>query len=96
MNALRFVRTLPAAVARSTSVFLRDVGRGLLEVSHNSLALIGLVVVAVAIFAATRVELRDAFRQIADDEVDLVANFLRRDCATTTSSWPTSTVRTSR
>lgn len=61
MTALRFVRTLPAAVARSTSVFLRDVGRGLLEVSHNSLALIGLVVVAVAIFAATRVELRDAF-----------------------------------
>ncbi len=65
MNALRFVRTLPAAVARSTSVFLRDVGNGLLVVSHNSLALIGLVVVAVGVFAATRVELREAFESHA-------------------------------
>ena len=34
------------AIARSAAVFLRDVGSGLLEVSHNTLALVGLVVVA--------------------------------------------------
>ena len=47
-----------AAVARSATVFLRDVANGLLEVSHNSLALIGLTVVGVALFAANRADLR--------------------------------------
>ncbi len=44
----------------SGSVFLRDVGHGLLEVSHNSLALVGLAVVGVALFAAGRADLRHA------------------------------------
>ena len=39
------------AVARSGAVFLRDVGHGLLEVSHNTLALLGLLVVGVVLFA---------------------------------------------
>jgi hypothetical protein len=39
-------------------VFLRDVGAGLLEVSHNSLALLGLCVVGVALFAGGREEMR--------------------------------------
>ena len=43
---------------RSAQVFLRDVGAGLLEVSHNSLALLGLAVVAVLVFAAGREDLR--------------------------------------
>ena len=49
-----------SALLGSGSVFLRDVGHGLLEVSHNSLALVGLAVVAVALFAAGRADLRHA------------------------------------
>ena len=52
LNAFR------TAVTRTATVFMRDVGNGLLEVSHNSLALIGLAVVGVALFAANRADLR--------------------------------------
>lgn len=44
--------------ARSISVFVRDVGRGMLEVSHNTLALVGLATLAVALFAANRADFR--------------------------------------
>ena len=40
------LRSVGAAGARSAAVFLRDVGHGLLEVSHNTLALLGLVIAA--------------------------------------------------
>ncbi|MEQ1804911.1 MAG: lytic transglycosylase domain-containing protein [Burkholderiaceae bacterium] len=43
---------------QSLFVFIADVGRGLLVVSHNTLALLGLVLVAVALFAASRDDLR--------------------------------------
>ena len=49
-----------SALLGSGSVFLRDVGHGLLEVSHNSLALLGLAVVAIVLFAAGRADLRHA------------------------------------
>ena len=49
-----------SALLGSGSVFLRDVGHGLLEVSHNSLALLGLAVVGIALFAAGRADLRHA------------------------------------
>ena len=42
------------------SVFLRDVGHGLLEVSHNSLALLGLAVLGLALFAMGRPDIRHA------------------------------------
>lgn len=45
---------------RSTTVFLRDVGHGLLEVSHNSLALVGLLLVSVLVFVASQRDLRHA------------------------------------
>ena len=48
-------------------VFLRDVGAGLLEVSHNSLALLGLVVVGVALFAGGRDEIRTVVERHALD-----------------------------
>jgi len=51
----------------SMAVFLRDVGHGLLEVGHNSLALLGLCVVATLLFAATRADLRHAVEQHALD-----------------------------
>jgi soluble lytic murein transglycosylase-like protein len=46
-------------------VFLRDVGHGLLEISHNTLALLGLAVVAVLVFAAGRAELRQQVEVMA-------------------------------
>ena len=45
-------------VADSTTVFLKDTGQGLLEVSHNSLALLGLVLVAGLLFLSSRKEVR--------------------------------------
>ena len=45
-------------VADSTTVFLKDTGQGLLEVSHNSLALLGLVLVAALLFLSSRKEVR--------------------------------------
>jgi len=44
-------------------VFVRDVGHGLLDVCHNSLALLGLCVVAALLFAATRSDLRHTLEQ---------------------------------
>jgi soluble lytic murein transglycosylase-like protein len=58
MTAIAKLRAAGKACADSTRVFLRDVGAGLLEVSHNSLALLGLCVVGVALFAGGREELR--------------------------------------
>jgi len=52
------LRTVRNASAQSASVFLRDVGHGLLEVSHNTLALIGLMMAAVLLFAAGRSDIR--------------------------------------
>lgn len=46
------------ASVRSTVVFLQDVGHGLLEVSHNTLALLGLIAVALVVFVAGHSELR--------------------------------------
>jgi soluble lytic murein transglycosylase-like protein len=51
-------RAVRNASAESASVFLRDVGHGLLEVSHNTLALLGLMLAAVLIFAAGRADVR--------------------------------------
>ena len=58
MTAMHKLLAASSACVNSTRVFLRDVGAGLLEVSHNSLALLGLVVVGVALFAGGREEVR--------------------------------------
>jgi hypothetical protein len=55
MSVRDFARTARDAVA----VFLRDVGDGLVEVSHNALALVGLAVVTAAAFALGHAELRE-------------------------------------
>lgn len=49
----------------SAGVFLRDVGGGLFEVSHNMLALLGLLVLAAVAFAVGRADLRTSFEQQA-------------------------------
>jgi hypothetical protein len=48
------------SATRSSTVFLRDVGHGLLEVSHNTLALVGLLLVSVVLFVAGQRDLRHA------------------------------------
>ncbi len=58
MRASPLLRRVGTATARSVSVFVRDVGRGMLEVSHNSLALVGLAALALGIFAASRADVR--------------------------------------
>ena len=64
MRKLDGLRTMAAswrsALLSSGVVFLRDVGHGLLEVSHNTLALLGLGVVGFVLFAAGRADLRHA------------------------------------
>lgn len=51
------------AVGRPAAVFLKDAGHGLLEVCHNSLALVGLGVVALSLFFASRDDLRHTLEQ---------------------------------
>ncbi len=67
MTAKSRIRAAACSCVESAQVFLRDVGAGLLEVSHNSLALLGLVVVGVALFAGGRPEIRTAVEQQALD-----------------------------
>lgn len=61
MTASRWVRTIRA----SCGVFVRDVGHGLLEVSHNGLAFVGLVVIAAVAFVAGQSELRHTLETTA-------------------------------
>ena len=58
MTAMHKLRAAGSTCVDSARVFLRDVGAGLLEVSHNSLALLGLCVVGIALFAGGRAEIR--------------------------------------
>lgn len=51
-------RSVRKAVVEAAVVFLRDAGHGLLEVSHNTLALLGLMLAAVLLFAAGRADIR--------------------------------------
>lgn len=53
-------RSVRDGIAQSVTVFLKDVGHGLLEVSHNTLALIGFALVTVIVFGAGRADLRHA------------------------------------
>ena len=61
MRAFAALRQAQRATGRSVSVFFGDVGRGLLELSHNTLALVGLAAIAAiaaAVFAFGRPEIR--------------------------------------
>ena len=61
MQAFRWLR----ATHRACSVFVRDVGSGLLEVSHNGLAFLGLVVLTAVVFVAGRADIRHNAEQLA-------------------------------
>lgn len=63
MPTIECLRRWRRSCSESVTVFLRDVGHGMLEVSHNTLALVGLCVVAGMLFAVTRADLRHAAEQ---------------------------------
>jgi soluble lytic murein transglycosylase-like protein len=65
MRASEMLRRAGSATGRSLSVFTRDVGRGLLEVCHNTLALVGLVALALGLFAGGRADVRQQVEQVA-------------------------------
>jgi hypothetical protein len=58
MKSLQMLRAARESTMRSVNVFMRDVGNGLLEISHNSLALLGLAVVVALVFVAGRPDVR--------------------------------------
>jgi len=62
MKALKPIVGVAQAVrnasVNSTRVFLQDAGHGLLEVCHNTFALIGLAIAALLVFAASHPDLR--------------------------------------
>jgi hypothetical protein len=55
---MQWVRQVAGALNQSVRVFAKDVGHGLLEVSHNTLALVGLLLVALLVFIASRDDIR--------------------------------------
>ena len=70
-RAPQFVQSIKAGFAnvaascqRSVLVFVQDVGHGMLEISHNALALFGLVLVGAILFGATRAEVRHRFETL--------------------------------
>lgn len=65
MKAIAVLRSAQQATGRSLTVFARDVGHGLLEIGHNTLAVVGLAVVAVLVFVAGREDLRQQAETLA-------------------------------
>ncbi len=65
MRASDLLRRAGDATARSLKVFARDVARGLFEVSHNTLALVGLAALTLGILAGGRPDLRQQAEQVA-------------------------------
>lgn len=58
MTARRDLLSLARGTHATLSLFIKDIGQGLLVVSHNSLALVGLAVVALGLVFASQADLR--------------------------------------
>lgn len=58
MTARRDLLSLGRSTAAATSLFIKDIGQGLLVVSHNTLALVGLAVVSIALMFLSQADLR--------------------------------------
>jgi hypothetical protein len=65
MRAFAKLRLAQQATTRSLAVFAGDVGRGLLEISHNTLALVGLASLVVIALALGRPEMRHQVETVA-------------------------------
>ena len=59
-SRFRHIGRFAAAASRSVGVFSRDAGHGLLEVSHNTFALLGLLGVGLLLFVGSRADLRQS------------------------------------
>jgi Transglycosylase SLT domain len=57
-RAERLLKRAGNSAVQSAEIFFRDVGHGLLEVSHNTLALLGLLIAATLVFAASHSDIR--------------------------------------
>ncbi len=57
-SSMLLLRQMACAVGQSSRVFAKDVGHGLLEVSHNTLALLGLLMVALLVFVSSHDDIR--------------------------------------
>jgi hypothetical protein len=64
-SALRRMALRLAQLRDGLAVFTRDVGHGLLDVSHNTLALLGLTVVAALIFMGGTEDMRNRVESLA-------------------------------
>lgn len=58
MTQVQWIKRMLTSSQNAITVFAKDVGHGLFEVSHNMLALVGLLVIATVMFAAGRTDLR--------------------------------------
>lgn len=65
MKAIERLRRAQQACGRSLAVVVRDIGHGMLEVGHNTLAVVGLAVVAALVFAGGRADLRHEVEKTA-------------------------------
>lgn len=65
MTEPQWLQRMTAAGRQAVLVFLRDVGHGLLEVSHNMLALVGLLVIAAALLTLGRADMRNSMERQA-------------------------------
>ncbi len=74
MSAFQTLRDTAKAGRKSAAVFGRDVGNGLLDISHNTFALVGLLAVAVVVIGAAalgRADLRSQVETVALDWLKL-------------------------
>jgi hypothetical protein len=67
MKSRKSWRNMADSAAASAGVVVRDIGHGLLEISHNTLAMLGLAVVVAVAFVAGRAELRQQTEVLALD-----------------------------
>ena len=65
MRALDMLRRAQHATARSLGAFVTDVGRGMLEVSHNTLALVGAIATVAVVFAVSQPIAREQVESFA-------------------------------
>jgi soluble lytic murein transglycosylase-like protein len=64
-QAFALMRQAQQATLRSVSVFAGDVGRGLLEISHNTLALVGLAAISLLVVGLGRADVRGELEVVA-------------------------------
>ncbi|MDE2371732.1 MAG: lytic transglycosylase domain-containing protein [Burkholderiales bacterium] len=65
MRTIAMLRQAQRSTAKSLSVFVRDVGHGFLEISHNTLALVGLAAVALLVVGFGRADVRGEVETVA-------------------------------